>query len=63
MVLNRIYDNEYGTSQPNMSTYIDPSLYNKIFATTGSQEQNFWVQIGCGIKARRVMSARQIPNF
>lgn len=63
MVLNRIYDNEYGSKSPNASTYIDPSLYNKIFATTGNQEQNFWVQIGCGIKARRVMSARQIPNF
>ena len=43
--------------------YIDTALYNRIFATTGNQEQNFWVQIGCGIKARRVMSARQIPNF
>lgn len=63
MVLNRVYDNEYDTKKPNASTYIDPSLYNKIFATTGNQEQNFWVQIGCGIKARRVMSARQIPNF
>lgn len=63
MVLNRVYDNEYDEKKPKVSTYIDPSLYNKIFATTGSQEQNFWVQIGCGIKARRVMSARQIPNF
>ena len=63
MVLNRVYNNEYDSKTPNASTYIDPSLYNKIFATTGSQEQNFWVQIGCGIKARRVMSAKQIPNF
>lgn len=63
MVLNRIYDNKYEEEQPNCSTYIDPSLYNKIFATTGNQEQNFWVQIGCGIQARRVMSAKQIPNF
>ena len=63
MVLNRIYEFKVEGKEGGQSSYIDPSLYNKIFATTGNQEQNFWVQIGCGIKARRVMSARQIPNF
>ena len=62
MVLNRIFDSVWGGA-PEASTYIQPELYNNIFATTGNQEQNFWVQIGCGIEARRVMSARQIPNF
>ena len=63
MVLNRIYEFEVEGKSGGQSSYIDPALYNKIFATTGNQEQNFWVQIGCGIEARRVMSARQIPNF
>lgn len=63
MVLNRVYETKYGGRESNTSTYIDPSLYNKIFATTGNQEQNFWVQIGARIEARRVMAARQIPNF
>lgn len=63
MCLNRVYETEFGGGISNFSTYIEPELYNKIFATTGNQEQNFMVQIGCGIEARRVMSARQIPNF
>ena len=46
-----------------VSSYIEPSLYNYIFADTSLDAQNFWVQIGCGIKARRVMSAIQIPNL
>lgn len=63
MVLNRVYETKYGERESNTSTYIDPSLYNKIFATTENQEQNFWVQIGARIEARRVMAAKQIPNF
>ena len=46
-----------------VSSYIEPSLYNYIFADTSLDAQNFWVQIGCGIQARRVMSAKQIPNL
>lgn len=45
------------------SSYITPEGYNNIFAATGNQERNFQVQIGCGIKARRVKSAREIPTF
>lgn len=62
MVLNRVFNTEWN-KEINASTYIQPELYNNIFATTGKQERNFWVQIGCRIEARRVMSARQIPNF
>lgn len=62
MVLNRNYRVEGATIQ-NASSYIEPEMYNNIFATTGTQEQNFQVQIGAAISARRVMSARQIPNF
>ena len=62
MVLNRNFITENAIIQ-NGSAYIEPELYNNIFATTGPQEQNFQVQIGAAIEARRVMSARQIPNF
>lgn len=51
------------TTEINWSSYIDPQLYNYIFADTSLDAQNFWVQIGCGVKARRVMSAKQIPNL
>lgn len=45
------------------TAYINPEGYNNIFATTGIQERNFQVQIACGIEARRVKSAREIPTF
>lgn len=66
MVLNRYYDPENGNYTKgtiDYSTYIDPSKYNYIFADTNIEAQNFWVQLGFGIKARRVMSAKQIPNL
>lgn len=66
MVLNRYYETpEEGTfgRDLNNSTYIDPSQYNYTFAETTLEAQNFWVQLGFGIDARRVMSAKQIPNL
>lgn len=66
MVLNRYFDpkdGNYTTGTIDYSTYIDPSKYNYIFADTNIEAQNFWVQLGFGIKARRVMSAKQIPNL
>lgn len=70
MVLNRYFDvkqidntTESGVKVYNTSSYIDPSQYNYIFAETGTKSMNFWVQIGFGIEARRVMSASQIPNL
>ena len=65
MVLNRVYQatEEKGTPKLNNSTYIDQSKYNYIFAETAPESQNFWTQIGFGIEARRVMSAKQIPNL
>lgn len=58
MCLNRVFGgvNTY-------TTYVQPHLYNNIFAETEITAQNFWVQIGFDIKARRVMSAKQIPNL
>jgi hypothetical protein len=61
MVLNRIYNvNEEGHIT-NATTYINPKDYTYIFATNTETNRDFWVQIGCGVTARRVMSAAQIP--
>ena len=63
MCLNRVYEeNEDGTID-NASTYIDPTLYNNIFAESRLSSQNFWVQVAFDVTARRVMSAKQIPNL
>lgn len=45
------------------TTYIEPGKYNYAFADTSKTAQNFWVQIGCNIMARRKVSAKQIPNL
>ena len=58
MCLNRIFG-EIDT----YTTYIQPHLYNNIFADTDISAQNFWIQIGFNIKSRRVMSAKIIPNI
>ena len=66
MVLNRIFEpknGDFGQDAIDNTSYIDPSKYNYIFAETSAESQNFWVQIGFGIEARRVMSAKQIPNL
>jgi len=63
MCLNRVYEeNEDGTIE-NASTYIDPTIYNNIFAESRLSSQNFWVQVAFDVTARRVMSAKQIPNL
>lgn len=63
MCLNRVYEeNEDGTID-NESTYIDPTIYNNIFAESRLSSQNFWVQVAFDVTARRVMSAKQIPNL
>lgn len=66
MVLNRIFEPKNGDftqDEIDNTSYIDPGKYNYIFAETSVESQNFWVQIGFGIEARRVMSAKQIPNL
>lgn len=66
MVLNRYFDPEdgnYATGKVNTSSYINPNDFNYTFADTSLEAQNFWVQLGFGIKMRRVMSAKQIPNL
>ena len=61
MVLNRIYNVDTNGAITNATTYINPKDYTYIFATNTETNRDFWVQIGCGVTARRVMSAAQIP--
>lgn len=61
MVLNRIYNVNKEGHITNATTYINPKDYTYIFATNTDTNRDFWVQIGCGVTARRVMSAAQIP--
>lgn len=71
MTLNRRYEPVTGESYngipvgniKDLTTYIDPSKYNNIFADTRLDAQNFWVQIGVGASVRRIMSAKVIPNL
>jgi len=66
MTLNRKYE---GTNEANeegikdITTYIDPSKFNHIFAETSLDSQNFWTQISVNNTARRKMSAKVIPNL
>jgi hypothetical protein len=64
MTLNRRY--EWDTSLDtikDLTTYIDPTKYNNIFAEGSIDAQNFWVQISNDIIARRKMSAKIMPNL
>ena len=71
MVLNRPYhvDRFTNAGEDNKlligdaTTYIDPQLFNRAFADTKLTAKNFWVQVAFDITARRVMSAKQIPNL
>ena len=64
MTLNRQYEQET-TGIGDLTTYVDPSKYNDIFAYNPEtlDAQNFWVQISNKITARRKMSAKVIPNL
>lgn len=63
MCLNRVYEESKNGTISNASTYIDPTIYNNIFAESRLSSQNFWVQVAFDVTARRVMSAKQIPNL
>ena len=63
MCLNRVYEQDVDNTIGNTSTYIDPTIYNSIFAESRLSSQNFWVQVAFDVTARRVMSAKQIPNL
>ena len=64
MTLNRRYEIDENTGKiKDLTTYIDPAKFNNIFAQTARDAQNFWVQIGVDITARRKMSAKIMPNL
>lgn len=64
MTLNRRYEyNGVIEGIGDMTTYIDPIKFNYVFADTRRDAQNFWVQIGVDIEARRKMSAKIMPNL
>lgn len=67
MVLNRQYSAKTNSDGhldiEDLTTYIDPVKYNYIFADTNLDAMNFWTQIKFDIKARRLISAKQIPNL
>ena len=70
MTLNRRYEVDRagagagdGIRIKDLTTYIDPTKFNYAFAMTDITSQNFWVQIGADITARRKVSAKQIPNL
>lgn len=46
-----------------LTTYIDPSKFNFVFAQTDLTSQNFWVNISADITARIKMSAKIMPNL
>lgn len=68
MTLNRRYEynkNALDTTSAilDASSYCDPEKFNYVFADTRRDAQNFWVQIGVDIMARRKMSAKMMPNL
>lgn len=65
MTLNRRYEQEgaYRTGIKDLTTYVDPTKFNQIFADTRIDAQNFWTQIAVDITARRKMSAKLMPNL
>lgn len=63
MVLNRNYSMKGNRQIEDLTTYIDPTKFNYIFADTNLDAMNFWVQTKFDIKVRRLISAKQIPNL
>lgn len=67
MTLNRQYESQVNSGKnvsiKDLTTYIDPSKYNSVFAQSSLDAQNFWVHIGVDMKARRLMSARVMPTL
>jgi hypothetical protein len=64
MTLNRRYEQDVATGDiKDLTTYVDPTKYNQIFAQTSIDAQNFWTQIAVDITARRKLSAKVMPNL
>jgi len=66
MAFNRVYDYEVEKANggvTNATTYIDPTTFNVAFADARLSAKNLWSQVAVNATARRVMSAKQIPNL
>ena len=63
MVLNRNYTINANGGIDDLTTYIDPIKSNYIFSQIDRSAMNFQVHIGKKITARRLMSAKVIPNL
>lgn len=63
MAFNRSYDIDSKGKLKDATTYIDPQIFNKVFANSTLDAKNFWIQIGFDVIGRRVKSAREIPNL
>lgn len=63
MAFNRSYEVDHDGKLKDATTYIDPQIFNKVFANSTLDAKNFWVQIGFDVIGRRVKSAREIPNL
>lgn len=64
MVLDRNYEiDPINGDIKDLTTYIDPSKFNTIFADTRLDAMNFWAEIQVQNFARRKMSNRLIPNL
>lgn len=62
MTLNRRYEID-ANGIKDLTTYVDPSKYNYIFADARLDAQNFWMQIGVDMIKRSKMSAKVMPNI
>lgn len=67
MVFNRNYEwDNVGAGVARIkdaTTYIDPKKFNSAFAVVKRDAQNYWVNIGMNVMARRVMSGVIIPTL
>lgn len=64
MTLTRAYSYDENTGHiKDLTTYIDPTIWNRPFADASITAKNFWVQVGFDVVMRRKMSAKQIPNL
>lgn len=63
MTLNRRYEHGSTGNINDLTTYIDPQKFNFIFSDTRLDAMNFWSQVGVGLKIRRKMSSKVIPNL
>lgn len=63
MIFAQRYEPDTSGNISNLSTYIDPAMFNYMWAETRRDAMNLWVQASVNVKATRVMSANQFPSI